>query len=160
MNLPSLQNRLSFTRCKSEFVITLFREFLNDLPFSFYFKGRISHPSPLPLKISGLFWFTSVIGSSNLSLPLLLLLCLLRASEVSLEISFVFLLLNLQLLSLSLSLLGCIDSLFILLRLTLIFDARESKVFGVFNKLWVCVGLNLLLRSTRIISAIDRVLLG
>lgn len=133
---------------------------MNDLPLSFHFEGRISHASSLPLEVGGLFWFTSVVGSCNLSLPLLLFFSLLGASEVCLEVSFVFLLLNLHFLSLGLSLLGCVDSLFVLLRLTLIFDARKAKVFGVFNKLRVCVGLNLLLGGTGVVCSIDRVLLG
>lgn len=83
---------------------------MNDLPLSFYFEGRISHASSLPLEISGLFWFSSVVGSCYLGLPLLLLFGLLRACEVSLEVGFVLLLLYLHLLSLSLSLLWCVDS--------------------------------------------------
>ncbi len=115
MNLSSLKNRLCFARSKGQFIKSLFRELLNDLPLGFHLERRVPHTASLPLEISRLFWFTSVVSSCNLSLPLLLFFSLLWACEVCLEVCFVLLLLNLLLLSLGLSLLGRVDSLFVLL---------------------------------------------
>ena len=86
-----------------------------------------------------------LICSSNLCSPLLLFFSLLRLLKVVHNKSFIFSLLYFLLSFLRLCLLNIYNSFFVLFRLIFIIYICKSSVLCCFNKLIVCVCLNLVL---------------